>query len=327
MRTNQSLEQAAAPVDINTIIPDEFSLDRMEVLSEFKHFGIGWLDREHIVDSAEKAITDASAVLARYFQMTVNANISTTMIDDKTKVIDEVQVKSDVELFGMQFTNAYYLKKEKKWYAVAYIKRSDAWIQYKPRIDQSSKSFAELYEKIGKEQDSFAKMELCRNAKIQGSEFLRQLEYGRIIAPEKEAAYKADRDKIASIPVLSADAKEKCIIYIEISSDYNNLLRSSISSAFSRAGMKVTKNKEQSNYICSVLVEDNVSSSEPLSINPSLSIKMADKSDKPVYSYEFTFDGRTVSYTLDNARKKCYPKFAETVDKSLSENLHKILNI
>ena len=56
-------------------------------------------------DSSEKAITDASGALARYFQMTVNANISTTMTEEKTTVVDEVQVRSDVELFGMQGTN------------------------------------------------------------------------------------------------------------------------------------------------------------------------------------------------------------------------------
>lgn len=71
-------------------------------------------------DSAEKAITDASASLARYFQMTVNANISTTMTADKTTVVDEVHVKSDVKLFGMQFTEPYRYKKDKKWKEFVY---------------------------------------------------------------------------------------------------------------------------------------------------------------------------------------------------------------
>lgn len=78
--------------------------------------------------------TDAASQLARYFQSTVSANLSTIMssittgssIQEETCVIDEVNVKSEVEFIGLEFTESYYYKPGKKCYAVAYMIREDA---------------------------------------------------------------------------------------------------------------------------------------------------------------------------------------------------------
>lgn len=72
-------------------------------------------------DTAEKAKTDATAALSRYFQTNVNANLSTTMssvtsgdsIDEKTVVVDEVNVQSQVDFFGLEYTEPYFIKSEK----------------------------------------------------------------------------------------------------------------------------------------------------------------------------------------------------------------------
>ena len=74
-------------------------------------------------ENAEKARTDALSQIARYFQTTVNANLTTTMqsvtsensVSENTTVIDEVSVLSQVELFAVEYTEDYYYKKEKKW--------------------------------------------------------------------------------------------------------------------------------------------------------------------------------------------------------------------
>ena len=72
--------------------------------------------------TAEDAKTDAAAQLARFFQSTVNANLSTTMtsitsgtsIEEETRVVDEVNVASEVEFIGLEFTESWYYKPEKK---------------------------------------------------------------------------------------------------------------------------------------------------------------------------------------------------------------------
>ena len=46
-----------------------------------------------------------------------------------------MNVTSEVEFIGLEFTESYYYKSEKKWYAVAYMIRNDVWVQYKPKIE------------------------------------------------------------------------------------------------------------------------------------------------------------------------------------------------
>ena len=99
--------------------------------------------------TAEDAKTDAASQLARYFQSTVSANLSTTMssittgssVQEEIRVIDEVNVSSEVEFIGLEYTESYYYKPEKKWYAIAYMVREDAWIQYKPKIEAEKSNF------------------------------------------------------------------------------------------------------------------------------------------------------------------------------------------
>lgn len=63
-------------------------------------------------DSAEKAKNDAVAALSRYFQTSVNANLSTTMssvtnggsIEETTLVVDDVNVQSQVDFFELEYT-------------------------------------------------------------------------------------------------------------------------------------------------------------------------------------------------------------------------------
>lgn len=72
--------------------------------------------------TAEKSKTDATAALSRYFKTSVNANLSTIMTsvtaanstEEKTLVVDDVNVQSEVELFALEYTEPFYYKAEKK---------------------------------------------------------------------------------------------------------------------------------------------------------------------------------------------------------------------
>ena len=104
--------------------------------------------------------------------MNVSANLSTTMtsissgteIQEETSIINDVQVMSQVELFGLEYTEPFYFKKEKKWYCVAFINRENAWIQYKPQIEIAKNTFEGLVKKLDKESDSFTKLKSLKTA-------------------------------------------------------------------------------------------------------------------------------------------------------------------
>ena len=173
-------------------------------------------------DSAEKARTDATAALSRYFKTSVNANLSTTMTsvtvassaEEKTLVVDDVNVQSQVELFVLEYTEPFYYKAEKKWYCVVFMNRNDAWQQYKPQIEIKKNSFCGLYANLEAEKDYFEKAKMCGKVWRSATELLEKLEYGRIINPQEEAAYQDERDKISKVPVIFEESKQNCsIIY------------------------------------------------------------------------------------------------------------------
>ena len=155
--------------------------------------------------TAEDAKTDAASQLARYFQSTVSANLSTTIssittgsfVQEEIRVIDEVNVSSEVEFIGLEYTESYYYKPEKKWYAIAYMVREDAWIQYKPKIEAEKAKFYSFLKKAELEEDSFTKISLYKSAWKVSVDFVEKLEYGRIINHKEEEKYSSDRMTIA----------------------------------------------------------------------------------------------------------------------------------
>lgn len=153
--------------------------------------------------TAEDAKTDAAGQLARYFQSTVSANLSTTMssitagssVQEETRVVDEVNVSSEVEFIGLEFTESWYYKAEKKWYAVAYMNREDAWVQYKPKIESEKIKFYSFLKKAESEEDPYTKISLYKSAWKASCDFLEKLEYGRIINPKEEEKYSQTEQK------------------------------------------------------------------------------------------------------------------------------------
>lgn len=278
-------------------------------------------------DSAEKAKTDAIGALSRYFQSSVNASLSTTLssvttndsIYEKTVVVDEVNVQSQVEFFGLEYTEPFYVKSEKKWYCVVYMNRDEAWQQYKPQIDIKKNSFSGLYKNLEKETDYFTKLGMCKKVWTVGTELLQKLEYGRIINPSEEAQYQKERDEIAEIPVIFETAKQNCSVYININSDYNKMISTAVSTVLTDTGFTVAKTKAEANYVAEINVDDNETGADPVSIKPSVNIKISSKKAKTVFSYEVTSDEKSIGYTIESAQKKSYPKLTEQIKNALNE--------
>jgi len=286
-------------------------------------------------DTAEKSKTDATAALSRYFKTSVNANLSTTMTsvtaansaEEKTLVVDDVNVLSQVELFALEYTEPFYYKAEKKWYCVVYMNRNDAWQQYKPQIEIKKNSFCGLYANLEAEKDFFEKAKMCGKVWQSATELLEKLEYGRIINPNEEASYQDERDKIAQIPVIFEESRQNCSIYIQTENDYNRLAESAVSSAFTDCGMKVVKNIEQANYIAELFIELNVSGSEPVSVKPGLELKIQNKEEKTVYSCEVQTAEKSVAYSLENAQKKAFPRLAKETEEAVKKDLSGFLEL
>ncbi|MDD7580576.1 MAG: LPP20 family lipoprotein [Treponema sp.] len=273
--------------------------------------------------TAEDAKTDAAAQLARFFQSTVNANLSTTMtsitsgtsIEEETRVVDEVNVASEVEFIGLEFTESWYYKPEKKWYAVAYVVREDAWIQYRPKIEAEKAKFYGFYKKAEKETDSFTKIALYRSAWKSSSGFMEKLEYGRIISPKEEEKYSADREAVSDVPSKIEAEQKKLTVEVRITGDYGNIIETSVKKSFAKCGFVVGA---KGNYVADVNVNSNQTGNDPLSIMPAVIITIRNKDGKSIYSYEANLTEKTVAYTLETAQKKAFPKLAEIINREIN---------
>lgn len=207
------------------------------------------------------------------------------------------------------------------------MERAEAWQQYKPQIDIKKNSFNGLYKNLEKESDDFSKLNLCKKVWASGKELLEKLEYGRIINPQEEAAYQTERDLFSNIPVIFEEAKQNCSIYLNISSDYNQSISTALSSAFADCGFNVVKTNLQANYIAEVVVEENITGRDPLSIKPGINLKVVSKNGKSVYSYEVVAQEKSIGYTLKSAQKKAYPKLTKELQEVVKQNLNSVLKL
>lgn len=262
----------------------------------FKNYRTTFPNSEYLAQrgsgtSAEDAKTDAASQLARYFQSTVSANLSTTMssiitgssIQEETRVIDEVNVTSEVEFIGLEFTESYFYKPEKKWYAVAYMVREDAWIQYKPKIDAEKTKFYAFLKKAELEEDSFTKISLYKKAWNFSGDFMEKLEYGRIINPKEENKYAADRMEVAELPAKIEREQKNLTIRVNLNGDYGNIVEAAIKTALEKGGFIVGSS---GNYTADVIVSSNPNGENPVTIMPAVTVSIKNSSGKAVFSYE-----------------------------------------
>lgn len=293
----------------------------------FKNFRSVFPNKEYLAQrgsgtSAEDAKTDAASQFSRYFKSTVSSNLSTTMssitagssIQEETRVIDEVNVTSEVEFIGLEFTESYYYKPEKKWYAVAFMIREDAWIQYKPKIEAEKTKFHAFLKKADSEEDSFTKITLYKSAWKVSADFLEKLEYGRIINPNEEEKYSSDRNEIAELPSKIEKEQKNLTVRINISGDYGNIVETAIKTALEKNGFVIGTN---GNYTADVSVTSNPIGENPISITPAVIMSVKNNSGKAIYSYEAKIQDKTVSYTMENAQKKAFPKLAEKINQEI----------
>lgn len=294
----------------------------------FKNWRILYPETEYIVqrgrgDSEEQAKTDALAQIARYFQTNVNANLTTSLqsvtsgdtVSETTNIQNEVSVMSNVELFGLEYTDSYYFKKEKKWYSLAFIKRENAWIQYKPKIEDAKSAFYAIYDAASKEEDLLLRCSMYKKAFVSGQDFLQRLEYGRILTSEKEAEYKDDRRVLSEIPALIEKEKSSCTIFIEVQGDYERIVQSSLTDVFKNAGFRLVRSEIEAVYTCNAYIELNISGSEPLSVKPGIEIKIDNNQKQTIFSNQINSVEKTLAYSLEKAQKKAFPLFAEKISE------------
>lgn len=278
----------------------------------------------------EKSKTEALAAISRYLKTTVESNLSTTFTaannKEKVSVVDETKISSDIELFGVQFTEPYYVRKEKKWYCVAFIDRAQAWVQYQPQIEQEKITFYSFFNKASDNPNLLARIDNYKAAWNAGYSFMEALSFGRIINPVEEQKYKADRENIALIPQLLAATIEESPLYLDISSDYENLIKNAVGQQLSDYGFPLVSKKSSAMYTVKVEVDTDLAYSDEIySFNPELSLTILWKETKSMFKYSCR-SKKVAAYHKDKVLKNGLSQLANDVTENLEAKLNETFN-
>lgn len=285
-----------------------------------------YLSQLGISNDKEKSKTEAIAAISRYLKTSVESNLSTTFTSNDKKenisVVDETKISSDIELFGVQFTEPYYFKKQKKWYCIAFINRAQAWAQYQPVIEQEKTKFYSFFNKTTENPNLLEKVNDYKNAYIAGRELLKTLSFGRILNPVAEQNYKNDRENIALIPQLLSSVIRESSLYLDISQDYENIIKNAVSSQLAEYGFPIVNQKSLALYTVKVTVDtDAAYSDEIYSIYPKLSVNIIWQDTKSMFEYSCSKE-KVAAYNESRVLKNGFSQLAEDINQNLKTKLN-----
>lgn len=283
----------------------------------------------------ELAKNDAVSEISRYLKTNIKTSVYAKVISESNdnennfsqKMEEIINISSSATLSELEYTKAYYEKKEKLWYCVAYIKRDDAWNLFLPKIENEKSNFYAAYNNGLLESEPILKYSLFSMAFDMGKEFQEVLNYARIIHPKNEEKYSNDRETLNNVHNLLLKEKNKCTLFIKTSGDYGNIVKAAITDIFSRTPFVVVGDEFSANYKLIAIIEDNKIGTNPISISPSANIEITSKQNRSICVVSFHLESKTTAYSLEKARKKAYPQLAEVMKQNLVNNLPKFLNV
>ena len=124
------------------------------------------------------------------------------------------------------------------------------------------------------------------------------------------------------IPSKISAEREKCTVYLLVTDDYGNTISSALNQVLSRNGFKLAKSANEANYTANAIVEPNAVGNDPITIYPSLELKITSKGGKTVFANQCKVEQKTIAYTLENAQKKAYPILAKEAEKAINAELN-----
>lgn len=268
---------------------------------------------------ADSAKADALSLIAAYLKTTVESKLTVTASDtgkrasEKVQLDESINVFSDIQLSGVEYTEVYYSKKNRRYYCTAYIDRNYAWKIYEPEVKSQQKLFYEFYNKAEEllKSDPLAAGSYFDKAVLQGNKFLAALEYGCLLNDSAQAIYGNDRNIVASVPKKQKEAVESILVKVETAGDYQNIITAKIKKELTQCGFILTENEAAAKYKAVLTVNQNLEIEDPgtdtelFVAAPEIQFVLETKNkSRIIYSYTKQAGEKTPAYAKNNALKK-----------------------
>lgn len=276
--------------------------------------------------NAEAARSDALMQLSTYINTSVEANLTTSIansvtdgkISERTDVSSIISLSSSVsDLFGLQFTEPFYVKKSKTWYAVAYIDRAEAFTRYQPELEDARSAFTASYDLARNEADPLTRCWYMTQSWEEGKAFLAALEYADLIFPAQAKKYKADRQLVTGMKADISASLKSATYLLEVEGDYGDIMTTAVSNILQSVGLQEVRMHPV--YTVQVQINDNASSgSKTISITPAVTVSFINTQTGAVsYRYSYKATEKETAYAIETAYKRCFPQLAEDLKSAL----------
>ncbi|MBQ9207431.1 MAG: LPP20 family lipoprotein [Treponema sp.] len=239
-------------------------------------------------DTEETARTEAVAQIARYFKTSVNANLKTSIqsVTSGETMSETTSVVNDVDVMSQVELFAV------EYTDPYYFKKEKKW--YCVAYIEREKAWQQYKPTVENAKSEFYAMR--RNSEGESDPFSKAVAYGKAWQSGKKFLEKLEYARILNPQKEGAYADDR--------------------RAVSEVPSLISAEQER----CTVYLAVN---GDPISIYPSLDLKIIGKGGRTVYSQEVKIAQKTIAYSLENAQKKAFPILAEEADKAVSAGLSK----
>ncbi len=292
--------------------------------------------------SANEAKTVAADTIAQYLQTGINSTTSstqentTTIKNSKVKTSTEkstsraITLSVDISLKALEYTDAWYNKKEKMWYCLAYFERSKAFEMYKSEFDADRNKFDAAYQKADLEEDPFMAVRLFQKAKGAAKEFQGSLDFATSISPSlTNATYASDIENIAQIESKIHALKIKTPLFLTVQNDVDNLIYGAIAGCFAAMDYTVTTKEVEDCYTVEAIVNYNDLNSSPTdedihSMTPDVTLSIIGKNGS-VYTFNTGVETKTIGYNIQKTKAKACKGLVEKINSELIPDFEKYM--
>ena len=247
-------------------------------------------------------------------------------------VEQEIEVKSEMNLVAVGYSESFFDKKRGEYYVCAFIDRDVAWGVIEPEVNKARNKYEALYDQAQVTKEKILKYKYLYKSRSAGDKLIARLAFGFMINPGKKAEFQEMIDEIANDAVFGVLDEKSMPLLLEVSGDQGGIISSAVTSVFSEFGFVVSTTKSASQEYKLVV---NLSSNEEWSgegdtkmvaIYPSLEMKLMDKSgSETFYSWMKRF-GRVTNFSIEKAQQRAYSKeIAPEIKKAVPPNYRKHL--
>lgn len=291
-----------------------FSRPKVKTPDWFNNVNGVYPESKYIAESASgateiEAKNAALKLLAGYLASSVKA------------IPKSVDVSSEVMLCGVDFSESYFVKKEKKYYCVAYLDREKIWACYKPEVKKACDDFMAVY-KMGERnmaRNSFIAAKYFSIAGSKADVFIARILIGKLFSPEAEKMHEMEQRKANDLNATIKTVFANSVLSIDAKNDVNSIISEKVKEVFLSCGYTVSGPKS-AQFTLSIVIKDNYEKSgNGCIVFPEVTVSVLNRKGDSIYSYSARGE-KTQGDTKQKALATALVPVAEKIPAELKDH-------